>query len=61
MKRFLFVLVLLAVGVVGLAYYQEWFHVTVDSNKFHEDRNKVLGTGQKIDNPEGTPALQPKD
>lgn len=54
MNRLLVVLVLLAVGVVSLGFYQGWFRLstdnaehkpnvtlTVDQDKFQEDENKA--------------------
>jgi multidrug efflux pump subunit AcrB len=54
MKRFLFVLVLIVAGAVGLAFYLGWFHVasdsagdkshitiTMDKDKIQEDEKKV--------------------
>jgi len=55
MRRFLFVLALIAVAVVGLGFYQGWFNIgsdntdgktkvtlSVDGNKFQEDRKKAV-------------------
>ena len=54
MKRFLFVLVLIVAGAIGLAFYLGWFHVasdsaddkshitiTMDKDKIQEDEKKV--------------------
>jgi hypothetical protein len=54
MKRFLFILVLIVVGVACLGFYLGWFHIgsdssdgtthitlTVDQNKIKADENKV--------------------
>ena len=47
MNRMLLVLILLVAGVVGLGFYQRWFHVTSDnldgesSLTFTVDKNKV--------------------
>jgi hypothetical protein len=55
MKRFLFVLVLIVAGIVGLGFYQGWFHIgsdkadgksnvtlSVDTDKFQEDRKTAV-------------------
>src|SRR5581483_4862309 len=55
MKAFLVVLVLLVAGVVGLGFYQGWFHLgsdkadgesnvtlSVDTDKFQEDRKTAM-------------------
>ncbi len=55
MQRFLFVLVLIAAGVVGLGFYRGWFHIgsdtadgksnvtlSVDKDKFNEDEKKAV-------------------
>ena len=60
MKWLLVVFVLLVAGVIGLGFYQGWFHystedaagrpsvtVGVDENKFQEDKKKVEGLGEK--------------
>jgi hypothetical protein len=60
MKWLLVVLVLLVVAVVGVGFYQGWFHVStenadhhpnvtigVDENKMQEDKKKVEGEIQK--------------
>ena len=60
MKWLLVVFVLLVVGVIGVGFYQGWFHVStedtdhhpsvtigVDENKFQEDKKKVEGLGEK--------------
>lgn len=60
MKWVIVVLVLIAAGVVGLGFYQGWFHVStgdgggrpsvtvgVDENKMREDKKKVEGLGEK--------------
>jgi hypothetical protein len=54
MRGFLFVLVLILVGIAGLGYYQGWFDVssdnadhkpnvtfTVDKEKFQQDKEKA--------------------
>ncbi len=58
MKSFLFVVVLIVAGVVGLGFYRGWFSVmwesgdgkghitgTVDEDKFKEDLQKVKDVG----------------
>ena len=60
MKWLLVVLVLLVVAVVGVGYYQGWFHVStndaagrpsvtvgMDKNKIQADEKKVEGLGDK--------------
>jgi hypothetical protein len=62
MKAFLFVVVLLVVGVVGLGFYRGWFlfssdtdkadhkvnaTFTVDEDKIREDKEKVQDLGQQ--------------
>jgi len=60
MKWFVVVFVLLVAGVVGLGFYQGWFHystddagdrpsvtVGVDKNKIQADEKKVEGLGEK--------------
>ena len=42
MKRLLVVLVLIAVGIGVLGYYREWFTVSVDKDKFHDDRKSAV-------------------
>jgi hypothetical protein len=61
MKRILFVLVLLGAGVIGLGFYQGWFHIgsdtadgnsnvtlSVDTDKFQEDKNKAMANVQDV-------------
>lgn len=61
MQRLLFVLVLVAVGVVGLGFYREWFHVgsdkddgksnltlSVDTDKIQEDRKTAVANVQDL-------------
>jgi len=56
MKTFIVVLVLLVAAVVALGFYQGWFRFStanadhkgsvtfeVDTNKFNQDREKLLG------------------
>jgi hypothetical protein len=60
MKWLLVVFVLLVAGVIGLGFYQGWFHystdntdhhpsvtIGVDENKIQEDKKKVEGLGEK--------------
>ena len=62
MKAFLFVVVLLLVGIAGLGFYRGWFQVssdrdntdhkvnttfTVDEDKIREDKEKVQGLGHQ--------------
>ena len=42
MKRLLIVLVLLAACFAGLGYYQGWFTVAVDNDKFQADEKKAV-------------------
>jgi uncharacterized membrane protein (DUF106 family) len=37
----LVVLLLVTAAIVGLAYYQGWFYVTVDKGKFQEDKKTL--------------------
>jgi hypothetical protein len=61
MRAFLFVVVLLVVGIAGFGFYRGWFQVsshrdqadhkvnttfTVDEDKIREDKEKVQGLGQ---------------
>lgn len=61
MQRFLFVLVLVGVGVVALGFYLGWFHIgsdsadgksnvtlSVDGDKFREDRKTAAGNVQDL-------------
>jgi hypothetical protein len=61
MKRLLFVLVLVVVGIIGLGFYQGWFHVgsdkadgksnltlSVDTDKFQEDRKSAVAGVQNL-------------
>jgi len=63
MKAFVILLVVLVAGVVGVGFYQGWFHlsteatdhkpsatITVDEQKMQEDKKKVEGLGDKKDN-----------
>ena len=60
MKAFLFVVVLLLVGIAGVGFYRGWFHLssdtdhaehkvnttfTVDEDKIREDKEKVQEFG----------------
>jgi hypothetical protein len=62
MRRFLIVLVLVVAGVVGLGFYQGWFHlstggpdgkanlpVTVDKAKIDEDKEKAKEKVQELE------------
>jgi len=59
MQRLVFVLILVAAGIVGLGFYQRWFQVgsdkadgksnvtlSVDTDKFQEDRKAVVANVQ---------------
>jgi hypothetical protein len=61
MNRLLVVLVLVVAGIVGLGFYQGWFHVasdggggesnitfTVDTDKMHEDKDKAMEKVQDL-------------
>ncbi len=61
MKRFLFVLVLVGAGAVGLGFYLGWFHLgsdnangksnvtlSVDTDKFQEDRKTAVANVQSV-------------
>ena len=61
MQRFLFLLVLVGIGVVGLGFYLGWFHIgsdsadgksnvtlSVDEDKFREDRKTAAGNVQDL-------------
>lgn len=63
MKALFIVLVLVAAGIVGLGFYLKWFHVgsdnddgksnvtlTVDTDKFQEDRKRALANVQSVGN-----------
>lgn len=63
MNRFLFVLVLVVAGAVGLSFYQGWFHIgsdkadgksnvtlSVDTDKFQEDRKTAQEKVQDVGN-----------
>ena len=41
MKALLVVLVLLVAVVVGLGFYQGWFHFTVDQEKIQQDEERA--------------------
>jgi hypothetical protein len=62
MKRFCCVLVLVGAVIVGLGFYQGWFHFesdkvdgksnvtfSVDTDKFQEDKKKAVGNVQDVD------------
>ncbi len=62
MRTLLIVLVLLGIGVVGLAFYQGWFHLgsnnvddktdvtlTVNKDKFEEDKKKAVVNVQDME------------
>jgi hypothetical protein len=59
MKRLLIVLVLVAACVVGLGFYLGWFHLTVDKDKFQEDKEKALpktqDSGHRVKDVAATP------
>jgi GH24 family phage-related lysozyme (muramidase) len=61
MKRLLFVLVLVGAGIVGLGFYQGWFHIgsdkadgksnvtlSVDTDKFQQDRKTAVASVQGV-------------
>lgn len=48
MKGILIVLVLLVAIVVGVGFYQGWFHFTVDKEKFQEDEKKATEKVKKL-------------
>jgi uncharacterized membrane protein YciS (DUF1049 family) len=48
MKGLLVVLVLLVASVVGVGFYQGWFHFTVDKEKFQEDEKKATEKVKKL-------------
>src|SRR5437870_4009396 len=63
MKRLLFMLVLVGVGIVGLGFLQGWFHVgadkadgksnvtlSMDTDKFQEDRKAAQEKVQAVGN-----------
>lgn len=65
MKRLLFALVLVLVGIVCLGFYREWFHLgsdsadgqdhitfTVDEGKIKEDNKKAQQKVHDLRNPE---------
>ena len=53
MKRFLFVLVIVLAGVVGLGFYRGWFNIGSDRNENQDhltitvDENKIKEDGKK--------------
>ena len=73
MSRFLFVIVLIAVGIGCLGFYLGWFRVgsdsgvdgkthitlTVDQNKIKADENKAMEKVQSIGHKETEPAPVP--
>jgi hypothetical protein len=42
MNRYFIGLLLIAVGVLALCFYRGWFDLTVDKEKFHEDKTKAV-------------------
>jgi len=42
MNRLLVGLFLIAACIVGLAFYMGWFNLSVDKEKFKEDKNKAV-------------------
>ncbi len=68
MRRLMFVVVLLVIGIAGFGYYRGWFAFTVDKDKFHQDeqttRERVQGAGQeakeKVDNLTGGKVKEPQ-
>src|SRR5208283_6181185 len=50
MRRFLIVVLVLVVGGIGLAFYQDWLHLTVNRGKMEADtegaKEKLLGLGK---------------
>jgi uncharacterized membrane protein YciS (DUF1049 family) len=48
MKTLLVVLVLLVAVVVGVGFYQGWFHFTVDKEKFQEDEKNATKKLKKM-------------
>jgi hypothetical protein len=62
MNRFIVVLVLVAIGIVGVGFYQGWFHVgsekadgkstvtlSVDKDKFQEDKKTAVEDMQGVE------------
>jgi len=54
MRNLLIVFVLVVACVVGLGYYQEWFHftsnsVTVDTDKIKADEKKALEKAKALE------------
>lgn len=43
------VLTLVVVVLVGVGYYQGWFHITVDKDRFQEDRQGVLDRMRELE------------
>jgi hypothetical protein len=39
MRAFVFVLIVLVAGFIGLGFYQNWFNLTVDKEKMKDDTN----------------------
>ena len=48
MKALLVVLVLLVAVVVGLGFYQGWFHFTVDQEKIQQDEERAKEKVKKL-------------
>jgi hypothetical protein len=44
MRTFLIILILLAVAVIGLGFYLDWFTFTVDAAKIAADVKSVKGS-----------------
>jgi len=42
MSRFVVGLFLIAACIVGLAFFMGWFNLSVDKEKFKEDKNKAV-------------------
>jgi hypothetical protein len=74
MKAFLILLVLLVAGVVGLGFYEGWFHlstggadhkpsatISVDENKMQEDKKKAEGLGDKAKDSAADPTDKTKE
>jgi len=64
MRGFLIVLAVLVVGAVGLAFYQDWFHLTVNRDKLKEDtaeaKEHLQGLGKQAKDKAGGAADQVK-
>lgn len=63
MKRFLIMLVVIAVvvlaGGVGLGYYRGWFTVAVDQDKIRADEEKVVKKVDQVVHPDPAKATTP--